>query len=72
MYLPFLGTDFFRDFDAVNSQKDDRSRSLGLPSNLRSFMRGAFPALNVGGTDDTIEVVMFAPRCKPGRFAGDD
>jgi len=65
MHLPFLGADFFRDFDGVNSQKDGISRSFGLPSNLRSFMRGAFPALNVGGTDDTIEVVIFAPGVNP-------
>ena len=48
MHLPFLGADFFRDFDGVNSQKDGISRSFGLPSNLRSFMRGAFPAKRRG------------------------
>lgn len=65
MHLPFPGRNFFREFDAVNSQKDEMSHSLGLQSNLRSFMRGAFPALNVGGTDDTIEVVIFAPGVNP-------
>jgi len=65
MHLPFLDQNFFREFDAVNRTKNDISRSFGLQSNLRSFMRGAFPALNVGGTDETIEVIMFVPGVNP-------
>jgi HSP20 family protein len=68
MNLPFFATDFSRDFDAVRSQMDEMFRNLGLPSNLRSFNRGTFPALNVGGTDETIEVVMFAPGVDPANL----
>lgn len=61
MNLSFLGTDLFRDFEDMRGKMDEMFRSLGLPAHLRSVSRGAFPALNVGGTDETIEVVMFAP-----------
>ncbi len=68
MNLPFLGTDLFRDFGDVRGQMDEMFRSLGLPSNLRSLSRGGFPTLNVGGTDETIEVVMFAPGLNPAEL----
>lgn len=33
----------------------------GLPSSLRSGRFDAFPQINVGSTDDTVEIVAFAP-----------
>jgi len=32
-----------------------------LPSSLRSSRFGAFPQINIGTTDDSIEIVAFAP-----------
>jgi HSP20 family molecular chaperone IbpA len=33
----------------------------GFPSNFRSCQFGAFPHINIGTTDDTIEIIALAP-----------
>jgi HSP20 family protein len=52
-------TDMFSEFD--RRQRQMESLFGGLPSSLRSSRLGAFPQINVGTTDDSIEIVAFAP-----------
>jgi HSP20 family protein len=40
-------------------------QALDLSPNIRGFGRGGFPALNVGGTPQTVEVYAFAPGVDP-------
>ena len=39
----------------------------GFPSSIRSGRFGAFPQVNIGATDDSIEIVAFAPGVDAGR-----
>lgn len=56
---PYFGTDLFSEFDRLQRQMADLFG--GFPSSIRSGRFGAFPALNIGTTDDSIEIVVFAP-----------
>jgi HSP20 family protein len=40
----------------------------GLPSSLRSGRFDAFPQVNVGSTDETVEIVAFAPGLDPAKL----
>jgi HSP20 family protein len=53
-----LGTDIFREFDRLQQQMT--ALAGGLPASLRAS-QGVFPAMNIGSTDDSIEIVVFAP-----------
>ena len=55
----YSGTDLFSEFDRLQRQME--SLFGGLPSSLRSSCFGAFPQINIGTTDDSIEIVAFAP-----------
>lgn len=59
--LRFPG-DVFADFDELQRQFE---RVFGLrgdsSSSIRSVARGTFPAVNIGGTPDAVEVFAFAP-----------
>jgi len=55
----FSGTDLFSEFDRLQRQMD--SLFGGFPSSIRSGRFGAFPQVNIGTTDDSIEIVAFAP-----------
>ncbi|NUA27809.1 Hsp20/alpha crystallin family protein [Cupriavidus basilensis] len=55
----FFGTDLFSEFDSL--QRQMASLFGGFPSSIRSGRFGAFPAVNIGATDDSIEIVAFAP-----------
>jgi len=37
----------------------------GAASNIRALSRGSFPAVNVGSSPDTVEVIAFAPGVDP-------
>jgi HSP20 family protein len=53
--------DLFASFDALTRTMD---QLLGLgtaPSSIRAAARGAFPALNVGSTENALEIYAFAP-----------
>lgn len=60
-----FGTDLFREFDRLQQQMSGLTG--GLPSSLRAS-QGVFPAVNVGATDDSIEIVVFAPGVDPSQF----
>ncbi|MFL9858710.1 Hsp20/alpha crystallin family protein [Paraburkholderia madseniana] len=55
----YSGTDLFSEFDRL--QRQIVSLFGGFPSSIRSGRFGAFPQINIGATDDSIEIVAFAP-----------
>ncbi len=55
----FSVTDLFSEFDRLQRQMD--SLFGGFPSSIRSGRFGAFPQLNTGTTEESIEIVAFAP-----------
>lgn len=58
---PFLNSDF----DRLQQHLDSFFRGAGLPARLRAMRSGAFPAVNIGATDDAIEIVAFAAGLDP-------
>jgi HSP20 family protein len=55
----YFGSDLFSEFDRLQRQMS--SLFGGFPSSIRSGAFGAFPAVNIGSTDDSVEIVAFAP-----------
>jgi HSP20 family protein len=55
----YYGTDLFSEFDRLQRRMANLFGSY--PSSLRASHLGAFPAVNIGATDDTIQIVAFAP-----------
>jgi HSP20 family protein len=55
----YLSGDLFSDLDRVQRQMSSLFGSY--PSSIRSTRADAFPRLNVGSTDDAIQIVAFAP-----------
>lgn len=56
--------DLFPELTRLQQQLDDVFQS-GLSTNIRSLSRGSFPAVNVGLSPETIEVLAFAPGIDP-------
>jgi HSP20 family protein len=60
---PYFGNDLLGEIDRLQRQM---STLFGTrPSSLRSTRAGTFPQLNIGSTDDSIEIVAFAPGVDP-------
>ena len=55
----FFGADFLGEIERL--QRQLTSVFGDLPASLRATRAGAFPLLNIGSTDDTVEIVAFAP-----------
>lgn len=51
----------FAEFDRLQQQLDQSLRMASVPLSIRGSARGTFPAVNVGSTPETFEVVAFAP-----------
>jgi HSP20 family protein len=49
------------EFDRLRRELDDVFGSAGNPASIRSAAPGAFPAINVGLTPNSVEVYAFAP-----------
>jgi HSP20 family protein len=58
--------DLFSELDRL--QRHMSSLLCGHPSSLRSSRAGAFPSLNIGTTDNSIEIVAFAPGIDPSKL----
>ncbi|MBP0637965.1 Hsp20/alpha crystallin family protein [Cupriavidus sp. AcVe19-6a] len=58
-----FGADLFSELDSL--QRQMAGLFGGFPSSIRSGRFGAFPPVNIGSTDDSIEIVAFAPGLKP-------
>jgi HSP20 family protein len=55
----YFGTDLFSEFDRLQQQMTQLFG--GFPSSIRAGRFGAFPQINIGATDESIEIVAFAP-----------
>ncbi|MGS1118032.1 Hsp20/alpha crystallin family protein [Castellaniella sp. UC4442_H9] len=62
----FSENDLFNELDRLQQQMTGLFG--GFPSSIRSGRSSAFPQINIGSTDDSIEVVAFAPGIKPESF----
>lgn len=64
--LNFPGA-FFGDIERLRRELDDVFDTGGMPASIRSVAPGAFPAINVGNTAQSLEVYAFAPGIDPTR-----
>jgi len=62
MYRSFHPYDVFSEIDRL--QREMQQSFNGSPS-IRGLMRGAFPAMNVGGTAESVEIYAFTPGVDP-------
>lgn len=60
-----IGGDLFREFDRLQNHLS--TLAGGFPASLRSS-QSFFPPVNVGATDDAIEIVVFAPGFAASQF----
>ncbi len=58
----FPGADIFQELERI--QQQIFGMRDGLPASLRAARYGAFPPINVGSTNDSVEVVAFIPGMK--------
>ncbi|RQQ35739.1 Hsp20/alpha crystallin family protein [Burkholderia stagnalis] len=58
----YFGTNLFSEFDRLQQQMAQLFG--GFPSSIRAGRLGAFPQINIGATDASIEIVAFAPGVK--------
>ncbi|ACC73760.1 Hsp20/alpha crystallin family protein [Paraburkholderia phymatum] len=63
----YFGTDLFSELDRLQRHVSSAFGG-GFPSSIRSSRAGAFPALNIGTTEDAIEIVAFAPGIDPSKL----
>lgn len=61
MYRTFFPRDVFSELDRLQRQLTSFDKS----PNIRGLGNGSFPALNVGGTPDSVEIYAFAPGLDP-------
>lgn len=62
MFRSLFPYDMFGEMDRLQREIQ---QALELSPNIRGFGRGGFPALNIGGTPQTVEVYAFAPGIDP-------
>ncbi|WP_126224663.1 Hsp20/alpha crystallin family protein [Burkholderia ambifaria] len=62
----YFGADLFSEFDRLQQQMAQLFG--GFPSSIRASRFGTFPQVNIGATDDSIEIVAFAPGVEAGAF----
>jgi HSP20 family protein len=60
--------DLFAEFDAMQRQLNQVFGLADWPSSIRAAARGAFPAVNMGTTEDAVEIYAFAPGLDPARL----
>jgi HSP20 family protein len=62
MYRSLFPRDLFAEMDRLQREMQ---QAFDLSPSIRGLGRGGFPALNVGGTPQTVEVYAFAPGLDP-------
>ncbi|WP_175821175.1 Hsp20/alpha crystallin family protein [Burkholderia sp. BCC0419] len=62
----FYPSDLLAEFDRL--QRQMAGVFTGFPASLRAPRPGAFPPVNIGSTDDTVEIVAFAPGLDPAKI----
>jgi HSP20 family protein len=60
--------DVFAGFDALTRTMDQLLGLSAYPSSIRAASRGAFPALNMGTTEQALEIYAFAPGIDPAKL----
>ena len=62
MYRPLFARDVLAELDRLQR---DMQGAFDLSPSIRGIGRGGFPALNVGGTPQSVEIYAFAPGLDP-------
>ena len=62
MYRSLFPRDVFAELDRLQREMQ---QAFDLSPSIRGFGRGGFPALNVGGTPQSVEIYAFAPGMEP-------
>jgi HSP20 family protein len=62
MYRSLFPRDMFAELDRLQREMQ---QAFDLSPTIRGLGRGGFPALNVGGTPQTVEIYAFAPGIDP-------
>jgi HSP20 family protein len=62
IYRSLFPRDVFAELDRLQRELQ---QSFDLSPSIRGFGRGGFPALNVGGTPQSVEIYAFAPGLDP-------
>ena len=65
MYRSLFPRDVFTELDRLQREIQE---SFDLSPSIRGFGRGGFPALNVGGTPQAVEIYAFAPGLDPAKL----
>jgi len=62
MYRSLFPRDLFAELDRLQREMQ---QAFDISPSIRGFGRGGFPALNVGGTPQSVEIYAFAPGLDP-------
>lgn len=65
MYRSLFPRDVFTELDRLQREIQE---TFDLSPSIRGFGRGGFPALNVGGTPEAVEIYAFAPGLDPAKL----
>jgi len=65
MYRTFFPRDLFSELDRLQREIQE---TFELSPSIRGFGRGGFPAMNVGGTPQSVEIYAFAPGIDPAKL----
>jgi HSP20 family protein len=57
----------FAEFDRLQQQIEDAYRGLANAPDIRATGRSTFPAINIGVTDDAVELIALAPGIDPAK-----
>lgn len=60
--------DVFAEIDAMQRQLGRMFGGGEWPSSIRATARGAFPAVNMGTTEEAVEIYAFAPGLNPAKL----
>jgi HSP20 family protein len=65
MYRSLFPRDVFAELDRLQREVQE---TFDLSPSIRGFGRGGFPALNVGGTPQSVDIYAFAPGLDPAKM----
>ena len=68
MYPSRFSGDLFADFEGLQRQLGQLFGERAWPSSIRAAHRGAFPAINMGVTDQAVVIHAFAPGLDPAKI----
>jgi HSP20 family protein len=65
IYRSLFPRDIYAEFDRLHR---DLQQAFDTSPSIRGFGRGGYPALNVGGTPQSVEIYAFAPGLDPAKI----